>query len=275
MTREETAVRLLKDDASPCDNESDRAFVVALARGLKVLDCFRDGDSMLTSHEIARRCKLSKPALFRLTHTLTTLGYLQYVEDATAFRLGAATMGLGSAALTQQDVRRMAQPCMDELAEFAGADVALAVRERMDMVCIQISRSRKAVTLSMGIGSRIPLARSAMGRAYLAAAPQDERDELLERLRDADELSWPQTKEIIDAAFAEYARTGCCVSIGEWQQGANQIAVAFTPGDRLPEMVIGVCGPALLLTPEHLREEIRPRLREVVRKMGFSPAVLG
>lgn len=247
--------------------ESDRTFVVALARGLEVLNCFQGGDTVLTGRDIARRCKLSKPILARLTHTLTALGYLQYDEHAAAYRLGTASITLAGANLTQHDVRRMAQPWMEALAEFSRADVALAVRDRMNMVCIQACRSHAAVTLSLDIGSRIPLARSAMGRAYLAAAPMAERSTLLTRLRDADEYTWLQTEAVIDAASKEYASTGFCIALEEWQQGVNEIALAVCPGSGLPGMVIAVCGSAPNLPPDYLRNEIGPRLLMLAKKL--------
>jgi DNA-binding IclR family transcriptional regulator len=247
--------------------ETDRAFVVALARGLDVLNCFQGGDTALTARDIARRCKLSEPILARLTHTLTVLGYLQYDAQAAAYRLGTASITLAGVNLTQHDVRRMAQPWMEALAEFSRADVALAVRDRMNLVCIHVCRSRAAVTMSLDIGSRMPLARSAMGRAYLSAAPMAERNDLLLRLRDADEYTWSRTSAVIDAAAKEYFSAGFCIALEEWQHGVNEIAVAFCPGGRLPGMTIAVCGAASSLSPEFLRNEIGPRLLELVQRM--------
>lgn len=260
--------------ASTADDSEDRSFVVALARGLEVLTCFSAGDTMLGNAEIARRCKLSKTVVLRLTHTLASLGYLQYDPDTMKYRLGTATIALGNATLTQLDVRRMARPLMKELAEFARADVSLAVRERLSMICIQTCRSHAALTLSLDIGTRIPMSTTAMGRAYLAAAPYAERTELLERLREVDELQWQRVAPSIEAALAEYRVTGCCLSLGEWQNGVNEIAAAFSPGDRLPVIAVGVGGSASELSAEFLRREVRPRLVEVVQRMTY-PAMSG
>ena len=66
------------DDSS--EDAPDRQFVVALSRGLDVLRCFRASDPMLGNQEIAARTGLPKPTVSRLTHTLTRLGYLIYLE---------------------------------------------------------------------------------------------------------------------------------------------------------------------------------------------------
>src|SRR5579864_6699801 len=59
----------------------DRHFVEALARGMELLACFRQKDGLLGNQELARRCKLPKSTVSRLTYTLTKLGYLTHVED--------------------------------------------------------------------------------------------------------------------------------------------------------------------------------------------------
>lgn len=255
------------------DDGEDRSFVVALARGLQVLACFGAGEGLLGNAEIARRCKLSKQVVLRLTHTLCHLGYLQHDEDAMKYRLGTATIALGNATLTQLDVRRIAGPLIRELAEFTRADVSLAVRERLSMICIQTSRSPAALTLGLDIGTRLPMAGTAIGRAYLAASPHAERMELLDRLRETDELQWQHLAPSLDASMEEYRATGCCIVAGEWQRGVNEIAAAFSPGDRLPLVSIGVGGSALTLSPEHLRREVRPRMLEVVHRLTYPRTV--
>jgi DNA-binding IclR family transcriptional regulator len=83
----------------------DRHFVTALARGLEVLACFRHGDRMLGNQELSKRCGLAKSTVSRLTHTLTELGYLIYVEESAKYSLGTATLSLGSAMLSRLDIR--------------------------------------------------------------------------------------------------------------------------------------------------------------------------
>jgi hypothetical protein len=47
--------------------KEDRHFVTALARGLSVLSCFSSGEKMLGNLDIAKRCKLPKSTVSRLT----------------------------------------------------------------------------------------------------------------------------------------------------------------------------------------------------------------
>ncbi|NMG02811.1 IclR family transcriptional regulator [Azoarcus taiwanensis] len=244
--------------------KEDRHFVTALARGLEVLSSFRSGDQLLGNQEIADACKLPRSTVARLTYTLTKLGYLHLVPGSGKYRLGTATLALGSAILSKLDVRQIARPLMQELADFSKGMVSLGIRDKLSMIYVENCRSQSALTLSLDVGSRIPIGTTAMGRAYLAVCPDTERQGLMERIRELDELAWPRIQAGIERSMEEFHETGCCSSFGEWQKDVNAIAMAFQPGEGLPLMSINVGGPAFNLAPQFLLDEVRPRLIELV-----------
>ena len=247
--------------------KEDRHFVTALARGLEVLACFRSGSKALGNQEIAQRCKLPKSTVSRLTYTLTRLGYLTHIEELGKYRLGTATLSLGSAMLVRLDVRQIARPLMQELADFATAEVSLGTRDRFSMIYVENCRSSALLTLSLDVGSRIALATSAIGRAWLAALSENERRPLLEQLRARDEQAWPEVQAGIDKALQDYRTLGVACSFGEWQRNVNAIARAFQPGGGLPPMVINCGGPSFNLSPDFLLTEVRPRLIDMVTRI--------
>ena len=146
----------------PAGAKTDRHFVTALARGLEILACFRHGDRMLGNQELSKRCGLAKSTVSRLTHTLTSLGYLVYVGDSAKYSLGTATLSLGSAMLSRLDIRKLAHPLMQQLAEFGQCMVSLGSRDRLSMLYIDAVRGSAAVTLSLDSGARIQIATSAI-----------------------------------------------------------------------------------------------------------------
>src|SRR5262245_56736193 len=225
-------------------SKQDRHFVTALARGLEVLTCFRSGDALLGNGELAERCRLPKSTVSRLAQTLARLGYLRYVDDAAKYRLGGSTLALGSAMLSGMGIRLLARPMMQEIADFSQGVVALGVRVGLGIIYVEVCRNHAALTLSLDVGSWLPLATTSIGRAYLAAVEAAEREDLLHQLRAADEASWPRHKRTLEAAFEQYRKTGCCSSFGEWQADVNGIAIGFHPGGGLPVMAINCGGPS-------------------------------
>ena len=259
-----------KAPARPAQAKPDRHFVTALARGLDVLSAFRSRDRMLGNQELARRCGLPKSTISRLTYTLTRQGYLVPATDgkgATGYRLGSAVLALGGAMLARMDMRQMARPLMQDLADSSQAMVSLGVRDRLSMIYVENCRSESALTLSLDVGSRIPLAQTAMGRAYLAGCSDSERSDLMERIRAHDEKAWPVTRAGIEQALAHYREHGCCASFGDWQKDVNAIAAAFRPEGGRGVMVVSCGGPGFKLSPQFLMTEVRPQLVGMVRKL--------
>jgi DNA-binding IclR family transcriptional regulator len=244
----------------------ERYFITALARGLEVLSCFRSADKGLTNQQIAERCGLPKSTVTRFTYTLTRLGYL--VQDTGGrYVLGTATLGLGSAMLARLDIRQLARPMMQELAQFSGTTVSIAVRDRLSMIYIEVCRSTAALALALQVGSRMPLAVSAIGRAWLVKASEQERKDILARYQEIDEMAYKAVLEAIERGQRDYAQYGCTTSFGEWQKDVNGIAVGFYPigGNQL--MSINCGGPSSSVSKEFLLEEVRPRLIEIAGRL--------
>jgi DNA-binding IclR family transcriptional regulator len=161
----------------------ERHFVTALARGLELLRCFGPNEREIGISELARRSGIPKPTVARLAATLAGLGYLEHLEAQGKYRLGAGVLSLGYALLSRLDVREVARPLMRELAERTQASVSLAVRDRLSMVYVESVRSSASITLQRGVGTRLALATSAIGRAYLAGLPAADRGFLLDQVR--------------------------------------------------------------------------------------------
>jgi DNA-binding IclR family transcriptional regulator len=249
------------------DDSKDRQFVNALARGLELLRCFGPGEVYLTNAELAKRSSLPKPTVSRLTHTLTTLGYLNYSESLGKYQLGAGVLALGYRMLSNMDLRKLARPLMEELAEYAQASVSLGARDRLSMVYVESCRSSANVTLRLDVGARIPMATTAMGKALLCVLPEAERNYLLDHVRQRDEANWPQVKAGVEQGFKDYQDKGFCMSAGEWQGDVHAVGVPVHGLDGEQVMAFNCGGPAFLLSHARLEEDLGPKLVQLVRRI--------
>lgn len=246
------------------EGENDRQFVTSLARGLEILRCFGPGDRALANQEIARRTGLPKPTVSRLTHTLTRLGYLRQAPSEVKYALGTAVLGLGFSALGQMDVRRVARPLMQALAEHTHASMNLGVRDRTSMIYIDTYRNAASFTVQLDVGSRLPIATTSMGRAYACALPEAERAALLVEVREADPAAWPAVKRGMDEALRDFRAKGYCLGLGEWRREVHAIAVPLVLSDGSDPLVLSCSGAAFELDRERLETEIGPRLLALV-----------
>src|SRR5947208_17122090 len=162
---------------------TDRSFVVALSRGLDVLRAFHPNGGLLANQELAARTNLPKPTISRLTYTLTKLRYLTPVPRFEQYQLAPSAMALGYAALANLGVRHLSEPYREELMRETGGAVAVGGRDRHSRISFGPSRTGLTLGVQLDVGSRVPIATSAMGRAYIWALPDDERAALLRDLR--------------------------------------------------------------------------------------------
>jgi DNA-binding IclR family transcriptional regulator len=251
---------------------TDRSFVVALARGLEVLRAFGPNDGLLGNQEIAARTKLPKPTISRLTYTLTKLGYLTQVPRFEKYQLAPAAMSLGYAALANLGVRHLSQPFRDELMQQTGGAVAVGARDRLSMIYVGQARSSLTVGVQLDVGSKIPIATTAMGRAYLCALQGEERATLVRELREYYGGRWPRIKDGIERAEEMIAKHGFVISAGEWQDDVHAAGVALTLNDGTGPYAFNCGAPAFRFTEDRLLHDIGPRLVAMVRNIE---AVLG
>lgn len=246
---------------------TDRSFVVALSRGLEVLRAFGPNDGLLGNQELAARTKLPKPTISRLTYTLTKLGYLTQVPRFEKYQLAPAAMSLGYAALANLGVRHLSQPYRDELMQQTGGAVAVGARDRISMIYVGQARSSLTVGVQLDVGSRIPIASTAMGRAYLCALQSEERAVLMKEMREYYGSRWPRIKEGIERSEEMVAKHGFAISVGEWQDDVHAAGVALTLNDGTGPYAFNCGAPAFRFTEERLINDIGPRLVAMVRKI--------
>lgn len=245
----------------------DRKFVVALARGLEVLRAFRPRDGFLGNQEIAERTGLPKPTVTRLTHTLCTLGYLIRMPRTGKYQLSPTAITLGYSALANLGIRQIARRFMDEMAEAVAAPVALGVIDRDRALYVDISRGSSAFTIQLDIGSRIPLAKTAMGRALIAGLSAPEREAVMDRLAAHYKEAWPPMRSQLDTALEGFERDGYVISIGSWRSDINAVGVPLVAADGSGIYAFNCGGPPHQFTESFLREVAGPAIVSLKRSV--------
>ena len=252
------------------DDAGGRLFVTALARGLEVLSAFRAGDGALGNLELALRTELPKPTISRITHTLTQLGYLSYDNRLGTYELGGRTLTLSYAALANLDIRRVARPVMQNLAETHNLHIALAVRDKLMMLNVETCEGHGLVGLRLAPGSRVPMAITAIGKAYLTAIAEDERNRVMDALRRQYGDDWPLIKRSVETSIRDVAERGFCISTGEWRKDINAVGapIAAPGGGAIYALSFG--GPAYLVSQDQLEHEFGPALAAAANTIGAS-----
>ena len=145
----------------------DKQFATTLARGLEILRCFTPEAPTLGNKDLASKTGLPKPTISRFTYTLSRLGYLRADRISSKYQLGAAVLSIGYPVLATNVLRQVARSAMRELADYAGGSVSMGVRDRLNIVYVETSRSSAKPSRQLSdIGLSQPIAATAIPRLH-------------------------------------------------------------------------------------------------------------
>jgi IclR family pca regulon transcriptional regulator len=156
-------------------------FVQSLERGLAVIRCFDAEHPELTLSEVAARTGLTRATARRVLLTLAELGYVSI--DGRRFSLTPRVLDIGYAYLSSLNVQQIAQPYLEALSERVHESVSVTVLDGADVVYVARVPTKRIMTISLGLGSRLPAYCTSMGRVLLAELDPEDLDGVLpERL---------------------------------------------------------------------------------------------
>lgn len=256
-----------KDPLPASSTEKDYRINTSLARGLSILKAFGPDNRPIGNAEIATRVDLPKATVSRLTFTLTELGYLDYDEDLGRYSLGPSVLTLGYDVLAQMEIRDIARPYLQELADYADASTYLGTPNGTEFIYIDACRTPASMAIRLGVGSRIPMASTGMGRAYLAALPEAEREALIARMEPEYGADWPEVETRMRAEISRAQTRGFAMSNGHWISEANSAGAVIRRTDGYPVYALNVGGLASIITSERLASDLGPRVLGVARRI--------
>lgn len=246
----------------------DRQFATTLARGLELLRCYALDDTLLSNKELAQRLKLPPSTVSRLTYTLQSMGYLSQDPASGKYRLGAAVLSLGFPLLASWQVRQRARAPMYELAQSLRGTVAIAIRDRLDMVWIEVVRRGEMTGHRVDIGRSYSMCATSVGRAYLAACNAAERASLLNQLQLKAPDEWARHRESLLENLALYPSRSCCTSVGDVYPDVQAVAVPLGRQEGGEIATINASVQRRKLDERWLVEEVAPKLRALAQAVA-------
>jgi IclR family transcriptional regulator, positive regulator for flagellar biogenesis len=241
--------------------------IVSLAHGLDIMRCFAPSDASLRVSEIAARTGLPRQTVQRLAYTLSVLGCLESRTETGHYRLGPRLLGAGRTLLAHLPLRDIARPIMQRLADANHTSVALGAPHELEMLYLEYCVSPRTVTFLLRIGSAIPVATTAMGRAWLWALGTRRRSMLLARIKRDAGRQGEALASAIQQSFRELDRDGFCTTFPSSRTDICGVGapLVFNNGDTVLAMN---CGSARLgLNERRFRSECGPALREAVAEI--------
>jgi IclR family mhp operon transcriptional activator len=137
-----------------------------------------------TVSQLAAATGISRPALYRVLETLCAQGYAVRRPDRDTYELTPLVRSLSDGFKDEDWVRTVATPVIKELQEQVVWPTDLSTFHGNAMYLRETTRRASPMTIDrVMVGLRLPMLRSAAGRAYLAWCPAREQELILENLR--------------------------------------------------------------------------------------------
>lgn len=151
----------------------------SLLNGLNVLEAFTPAHPVLGVTEISERVGLHKSTVSRILQGFAEAGYVQRDEATGRYRLGLGMLGLAAPLLADLDVRRAAQPHLEELTSRTGETSALSLWNGTEAVVVEQVDSPHQVKHSAHIGTRYNLWASSSVRLFLSTIEMESVHDLV------------------------------------------------------------------------------------------------
>lgn len=160
-----------------------RQFIQSLEKGLLILKIFSGSRTPLSMTEIAETCRMNMATVYRYLFTLKELGYLEQEAETRKYRLTSKVFKIGVAALNTMDLKNRLLPHMLETTKRYDVTTQCAILDDIDVVVLDRVRSKEVVNWDIGVGSRLPVYCTAMGKAMLAFLDSEDQTEVLRKVR--------------------------------------------------------------------------------------------
>jgi len=221
------------------------------------------------------RAGIARPTVARLTRTLAMLGYLKYDQGDARYKLTASMARLVYPLLSQLSVRQMARPLMQQLANHVHGAVSLGMRDGLDIILIETCVDNSATNAKPEIGAARPIALTALGYAYLAALPGQERESILGEIRHDPRYDWKLVGPKIATEVERFKAKGYCISANADVYGVHAVGVPLRAEPGGEPMVFNCAVAPFNLQGDALESDIAPRLvnlkQNIEMSLGLAP----
>lgn len=241
--------------------------IQSLARGLKIMDMLANANRSMSITELAEALDIDKSSASRMVKTLVTYDYVQPEQGTRRFVLGRRFNQISWQLMNRLPVREKAKPYLYRLVDETGECSHTAIySDGLALVIDDVEAESSSLRVVGGIGRRIPLHCTAVGKGLIASGDYPLPDTLTQRtphtITDRDALC-DHLKVIRSQGYAlddEENDIGVrCIAAPVYDYMGTVIATIGISGPtvRIPDERIAPLAAQVIRAARELSEELR------------------
>lgn len=220
--------------------------------------------------ELSGLTGLPRSTAQRALMTLHDAGWIEIADQRRGSWLLSlkALIVAGQATESQQQLRNIAVPVMEECRRSTGETIHLSVRQGNVVVLLERLDGILPNTQFNPFGSNAPLDVTASGKAILAALPDQELEEYLGQAqgKTANGTDPAQLRDELDLVRSQHYAAALG---GNRRSGGGAVGAAICDPTGYPFAAISASGPLSRMTPERAMS-IGPLLRDAAQRIGMG-----
>ena len=251
----------------------NRVYTISvLSKAFNLLDLL-EVHQPLSLTELSKGSGIDKATTYRILTNLESRGYVESA-DSNQYQLGFRLLQLGMRVTSGLDLRKAAQPILQELQAEFGETINLAVPGDRGVVYIEILESAQALRMAAAVGSVDDFHSTALGKAMLAFRPTLLQEEFLAGAKLT--AKTPNTIVDVNALRTELHRVrdrAYAIDNEENEVGARCVAAPIFDRSGRVIAAISVSGPASRLAVNRVREaagKVMHASRSISKRMGYQ-----
>ncbi len=170
---------LMATTSIPSSSESNVAGTAAFSKFMRVLQLVADSAEPMGIAEMSKATGFPRPTVHRIIAALQAERMLAEVGNTRTWTTGVRLVQLAGRSWGQSGLRMAATDALRSLRDVTEETVHLAVPSGQNMVYIDKLESPSAVQMASRIGTSVNLYSTAVGKAYLAALPAQQAEQLM------------------------------------------------------------------------------------------------
>jgi DNA-binding IclR family transcriptional regulator len=152
------------------------------ARTIDILKLLSNKGEPLTLAEICKSLEFPKSSVFDIIKTLMAKNIIEYDNiKFKTFKIGLGLFEIALLALGKMELHREARHFLDNLLEKTGETVFLALEDNGEVVYLDKAEGTSAVRCTAELGTRRLMHCTGLGKALLAAYPEDKVKEIIKK----------------------------------------------------------------------------------------------